>query len=98
MRNGRFAEAQIFGMLKEQEASMPTAEVCRRHGLSLSTFYKLKTKFGGMEVSEATRLKTLEDANTGLLQPLACSREARHRPAASSRSGTAVLFCGRSSE
>ena len=48
-----FTEAQIIGMIKEQEAGMPTAEVCRRHGLSPATFYKLKAKYGGMEVSDA---------------------------------------------
>jgi len=53
MRKSRFTEAQIIGMIKEQEAGMPTAEVCRRHGLSPATFYKLKSKYGGMEVSEA---------------------------------------------
>ena len=51
MRKSRFTEAQIIGMIKEQEAGMPTAEVCRRHGLSPATFYKLKSKYGGMEVS-----------------------------------------------
>ena len=55
MRKSRFTEAQIIGMIKEQEAGMPTAEVCRRHGLSPATFYKLKSKYGGMEVSEAAR-------------------------------------------
>ena len=59
MRKSRFTEAQIIGMIKEQEAGMPTAEVCRRHGLSTATFYKLKAKYGGMEVSEAARLKAL---------------------------------------
>ena len=63
MRKSRFTEAQIIGMIKEQEAGMPTAEVCRRHGLSPATFYKLKSKYGGMEVSEAARLKALEDEN-----------------------------------
>lgn len=53
MRKSRFTEAQIIGMIKEQEAGMPTAEVCRKHGLSTATFYTLKAKSGGMEVSEA---------------------------------------------
>ncbi|OWJ88761.1 transposase, partial [Paracoccus yeei] len=56
-------DEQIIGMLQEQEAGMPTAEVCRRHGLSPATFYKLKARYGGMEVSEAARLKALEDEN-----------------------------------
>ncbi len=49
MRKSRFTEAQIIGMIKEQEAGMPTAEVCRRHGLSPATFYKLKSRYGGMQ-------------------------------------------------
>ncbi len=71
MRKSRFSEAQIIGMIKEQEAGMPTTEVCRRHGLSPSTFYKLKAKYGGLEVSEAARLKALEDENAKLKRLLA---------------------------
>ena len=71
MRKSRFTEAQIIGMIKEQEAGMPTAEVCRRHGLSPATFYRLKSKYGGMEVSEAARLKALEDENAKLKRLLA---------------------------
>ena len=71
MRKSRFTEAQIIGMIKEQEAGIPTAEVCRRHGLSPATFYKLKAKYGGMEVSEAARLKALEDENAKLKRLLA---------------------------
>ena len=51
MRKSRFTETQIIGMIKEQEAGMPTAEVCRRHGLSPASFYKFKAKYGGMNVS-----------------------------------------------
>ena len=71
MRKSRFTEAQIIGMIKEQEAGMPTVEVCRRHGLNAATFYKLKAKYGGMEVSEAARLKALEDENAKLKRLLA---------------------------
>ena len=71
MRKSRFTEAQIIGMIKEQEAGMPTVEVCRRHGLSTATFYKLKAKYGGMEVSKAARLKALEDENAKLKRLLA---------------------------
>ena len=71
MRKSRFTEAQIIGMIKEQEAGMATAEACRRHGLSPATFYKLKAKYGGMEVSEAGRLKALEDENAKLKRLLA---------------------------
>ena len=53
MRKSRFSEAQIIGMIKEQEAGMPTADVCRKHGLSQGTFYKFKSQYGGMEVSDA---------------------------------------------
>ncbi|WP_085978302.1 IS3-like element ISRosp2 family transposase [Roseobacter sp. MED193] len=71
MRKSRFTEAQIIGMIKEQEAGMPTAEVCRKHGLSQGTFYKFKSKYGGMEVSDAARLKALEDENAKLKRLLA---------------------------
>ena len=66
MRKSRFTEAQIIGMIKEQEAGLPTAELCRKHGLSPATFYKLKAKYGGMDLSDAKRLKQLEDANAKL--------------------------------
>ena len=66
MRKSRFTEAQIIGMIKEQEAGLPTAELCRKHGLSPATFYKLKAKFGGMELSDANRLKQLEAENAKL--------------------------------
>lgn len=59
MRKNRLAETQIIGMIKGEEAGMPTAKVCRRHGLSIATLYKLKAKYGGMEVLEAARLKAL---------------------------------------
>jgi len=71
MRKSRFTEAQIIGMIKEQEAGMPTAEVCRRHGLSPATFYKMKARYGGMEVSDAAKLKTLADENAKLKRLLA---------------------------
>ena len=71
MRKSRFSEEQIIGMIKEQEAGLPTVEVCRTHGLSPATFYKLKGKYGGMEVSEARRLRQLEDENAKLKRLLA---------------------------
>lgn len=71
MRKSRFTEAQIIGMIKEQEAGMATAEVCRRHGLSPASFYKLRAKYGGMELSDAKRLKQLEDENAKLKRLLA---------------------------
>lgn len=71
MRKSRFSEDQIIGMIKEQEAGLPTVEVCRKHGLSPATFYKLKGKYGGMEVSEARRLRQLEDENAKLKRLLA---------------------------
>ena len=71
MKRRRFSEEQIIGVLKEHEAGLPTAEVCRRHGISPATFYKWKSKFGGMEVSEAKRLRALEDENAKLKKLLA---------------------------
>ena len=71
MRKSRFSEEQIISILGEQERGLPTAEVCRRHGISQTTFYKWKAKFGGMDVSEARRLKTLEAENTRLKKLLA---------------------------
>ena len=71
MKRSRFSEEQIIGILKEQEAGMPTVEVCRRHGVSPATFYKWKSKFCGMEVSEAKRLRSLEDENAKLKKLLA---------------------------
>ena len=66
MRKSRFTEAQIIGMIKEQEAGLATAEVCRKHGLSPASFYKLKAKYGGMDLSDAKRLKQLEEENAKL--------------------------------
>jgi putative transposase len=71
MRRSRFSEEQIIAILKEQEAGVPTADVCRRHGVSGATFYKWKAKFGGLEVSEAKRLRQLEDENAKLKKLLA---------------------------
>ncbi len=59
MRRSRFSEEQIIGILREQEAGVATGESCRRHGISDATFYKWKAKYGGMEVSDAKRLKGL---------------------------------------
>jgi len=71
MRSSRFSEEQIIAILKEQEAGMATAEVCRRHGISSGTFYKWKSKFGGLDVSEARRLRSLEEENSRLKKLLA---------------------------
>jgi putative transposase len=71
MRKSRFSEQQIIAVLKEHEAGMSTAEVCRRHGISQPTFYSWKSKFGGLDVSDAKRLKTLEDENRKLKRLLA---------------------------
>jgi putative transposase len=66
MRRSRFTEEQIVGILKEQEAGVPTAELCRRHGISDQTLYNWKKKYGGLDVSDARRLKQLEEENNRL--------------------------------
>ena len=66
MRKSRFTETQIIGMIKEQEAGLTVTEVCRKHGISPASFYKLKAKYGGMDVSDARRLKQLEEENAKL--------------------------------
>jgi putative transposase len=71
MRRSRFSEEQIIAILREQESGVSTADVCRRHGISSATVYKWKARFGGMEVSEARRLKALEDENARLKRLLA---------------------------
>lgn len=71
MKKQRFTEEQIIGMLKEQEAGVKAADLCRKHGISEATFYNWKAKYGGMEVSEAKRLKALEDENAKLKKLLA---------------------------
>lgn len=62
----RFSEEQIIKVLREQESGHSTAEVCRRHGISQGTFYKWKAKYGGMEVSDAKKLRALESENARL--------------------------------
>lgn len=71
MKKQRFTEEQIISVLKEQEAGAKAADLCRKHGISEATFYNWKAKYGGMEVSEAKRLKALEDENARLKKLLA---------------------------
>ena len=71
MKHSRFSEEKIIAILREQEAGSPTADVCRKHGVSSATFYKWKAKFGGLDVSDARRLKALEDENGKLKKLLA---------------------------
>ena len=71
MKASRFSEEQIIAVLREHEAGAKTGEVCRRHGIPDATFYKWKAKYGGLEVSDAKRLKAFEDENRRLKKLLA---------------------------
>ena len=71
MERSRFTEEQIIAILREQEAGQKTADVCRKHGISSPTFYAWKAKYGGLDVSQARKLKVLEDENVRLKKLLA---------------------------
>lgn len=71
MRKSRFSEEQIIGILKEPQAGMPVADLCRKHGISDATLYTWRSKYGGMDVSDARRLKALEEENARLKKLLA---------------------------
>lgn len=71
MKKSRFSEEQIIAVLREQEAGMKTADVCRKHGISSATLYAWKAKYGGMDVSQARKLKVLEEENARLKRLLA---------------------------
>ncbi len=71
MKKSRYTQEQIIAVLKQHQAGMPTAELCRKHGISEATFYNWRSRYGGMEVSEARRLKSLEDENRKLKKLLA---------------------------
>lgn len=71
MKNGRYSDAQIMAILKQAEGGVPVSELCREHGMSSASFYKWRAKFGGMEVSDAKKLKALEAENAKLKKLLA---------------------------
>ena len=71
MKRSRFSEEQIIGILKEHQAGISDAELCRKYGVSDATFYKWRSKYGGMEVADAKRLKSLEEENAKLKKLLA---------------------------
>lgn len=71
MKRSRFTEEQIIGILKEHQSGLRAADLCRKYGVSDATFYKWRSKYGGMEISEAKRLKSLEDENAKLKRLLA---------------------------
>lgn len=66
MKKTKFTETQIVSILKQQEAGIPTKEICRQHGISEATFYSWKSRYGGMEASDVKRLKDLEEENSRL--------------------------------
>lgn len=71
MKRSRFTDDQIIGILKEHEAGLSAAELCRKHGISDATFYKWRAKYGGMDVSDTKRLKALQEENAKLKKLLA---------------------------
>jgi len=71
MRKSKFSDQQIISILGEQERGRPTSDVCRAHGISQNTFYRWKSKYGGMDVSDARKLRILEDENARLKRLLA---------------------------
>lgn len=77
MKKSRFTEQQIVGILKESDVGAKTSDLCRKHGVSSATFYKWKSKFGGMNVSDVTRIRLLEDENRRLKRLLPRWRSTR---------------------
>ena len=78
MKRKRYSEEQIIGILKEAEAGVPVAELCRKHGMSDASFYTRRSKYGGMEISEAKRLRHLEEENRKLKRLLAETMLEKH--------------------
>ena len=89
MRKSRFTEEQIIALLKEHEAGFPTAELCREHGISQASLFRYKAKLAGKDMSDAKRLKALEDDNAKLKKLLAEAMDAMLKDAAFKKSGDA---------
>src|ERR1700712_142953 len=96
MKKSRYTQEQIIAVLKQHQAGVPTAELCRKHGISEATFYNWRSRYGGMEGSEARRLKSLEEENRQLKKLVARQMHTPPRPHPSPGGLTPSEFATRS--